>query len=161
MPVVWRRKVVWWNPGLQNGDWSSFNFRCILFVPENGHTPKPKPVKPATPSPAKRKLPTEEHSAKKVCCILKRTEMCCCFFSSCLVHHATVLQFAQIFLLSCRGLFRSLAAIRFRLRSKQFTATGNAKQTRLPLRQLTHSQKRSVFFCAVKEWTHTHTHTRE
>ncbi|KAM9441494.1 DNA ligase 3 [Clarias gariepinus] len=41
----------------------------------NGHTPKPKPVKPATtttsvktatPSPAKRKLPAEEHGAKKM-----------------------------------------------------------------------------------------------
>lgn len=67
--------------GLQSSDWSSFNLlhiteKFIEYIPENGHTPKPKPVKPATPSPAKRKLPAEEHGAKKVCCIFKQTEMC-------------------------------------------------------------------------------------
>ncbi|XP_051552047.1 DNA ligase 3-like isoform X1 [Myxocyprinus asiaticus] len=33
---------------------------------KNGHTPKAKSVKLESPSPAKRKLPTEEHKAKKI-----------------------------------------------------------------------------------------------
>lgn len=119
-----------------------------IFVPENGHTPKRKPAKPVTPSAAKRKLPTEEHCAKKVCCMLKLTIFPPAPYIAC-YRFCTLYRF---FPLSCRGSLGSLVLTCFRLRSKHFTTTGKAKQPLLRLRLLTRSLKRSVFFCAMKEW---------
>ncbi|XP_076867228.1 DNA ligase 3 isoform X2 [Brachyhypopomus gauderio] len=34
--------------------------------PRNGHSPKPSPLKPKSTTPAKRKVPPEEHGAKKI-----------------------------------------------------------------------------------------------
>lgn len=45
---------------------STSNGAASSKLAKNGHTPKRKPAKPVTPSAAKRKLPTEEHCAKKI-----------------------------------------------------------------------------------------------